>query len=85
MPSDRQIDSIGGEEPGSSIYVSSFSPVVGGFYYNGGLNREAIRGFWWGSNPNVAERCLLRYDSNNLNTGSNPNFYGIYLRCVQAS
>ncbi|MBR3252722.1 hypothetical protein IKF84_01475 [Candidatus Saccharibacteria bacterium] len=84
MPSKTQIDSFGGASPGSSIYVPSFSPVLGGYYGNGTLRDESTRGFWWGSTAyNDANRYGLSYDGSSLYTGShNVRYAGIYIRCV---
>ncbi|MBQ3292991.1 hypothetical protein IJG93_01615 [Candidatus Saccharibacteria bacterium] len=87
LPSEVQIDSIGGTLPGSSTYVPIFSPILGGYYYHGMLYSESTYGFWWGNAAhNGAARHVLRYDGSNLYTGN--NYYrsdGSYIRCVQAS
>ena len=86
LPSKTQIDSFGGASPGSSTYVLSFSPVLGGYYLNGALNSESTRGIWWGSTAyNGAERYYLRYNGISLYTGYSYRGLGFYVRCVQAS
>ncbi|MBQ3293256.1 hypothetical protein IJG93_03090 [Candidatus Saccharibacteria bacterium] len=66
--------------------VTSFSPVLGGYYDNGTLRLESTRGYWWGSTTyNGAWRYHLRYDGSSLYTGGSGRYAGVYVRCVQAS
>ena len=76
LPSKTQID---GQRD-----INSFSPVLGGYYYNGTLNDEATYGIWWGSEAYLgASRYNLRYNGSNLYTSSNGSRYGgRYVRCV---
>ncbi|MBR3253025.1 hypothetical protein IKF84_03060, partial [Candidatus Saccharibacteria bacterium] len=84
LPANKQIDTIGGLSPGSSVYVPSFSPVMGGYYGNGTLHSESIRGYWWGSTAySSALRYRLNYYDSNLyisNAGHRDS--GLYIRCV---
>ena len=85
LPTKVLIDSIGGERPGSSTYISSFSPVLGGRYYSGTLNDEAVRGYWWSSTAqNGARRYYLVYNSSDLYTSYDYRRTGNSIRCVQA-
>ena len=84
MPANKQIDTIGGVSPGSSVYVPSFSPVMGGYYGNSTLHSESIRGYWWGSTAfNGALRYRLNYyDSNLYISNAGHRYTGLYIRCV---
>ncbi|MBR3252529.1 hypothetical protein IKF84_00425 [Candidatus Saccharibacteria bacterium] len=88
LPSKDQIDSLsGGIDGGSSTYVSSFSPVTGGGYYNAALFNETTHGYWWGNAANNDKlRYRLGYTSGNLHTyNGSGRFGGSYIRCIQAS
>ena len=83
MPSKDQIDTIGGASPGSSTYVPSFSPVLGGRYSYGTLYSESTYGFWWGSTAsNGAGRYHLGYNGSSLYTNDSIRSNGFYIRCV---
>ncbi|MBR3252721.1 hypothetical protein IKF84_01470 [Candidatus Saccharibacteria bacterium] len=85
LPGKVQLDSIGGDEP-STTYVSSFSPVLGGFYYGDALRNESTYGRWWGSTVhNSALRYSLHYNSSSFLTYGGNRFNGLYIRCIQAS
>ncbi|MBQ3292804.1 hypothetical protein IJG93_00640, partial [Candidatus Saccharibacteria bacterium] len=78
LPSQTQID--------SQRDATSFSPVLGGYYINGGLNDEFTRGYWWGSTAyNGATRYLLGYNGSSLYTDGSRRYRGNYVRCIQAS
>ena len=65
--------------------ISSFSPVLGGSYYNGTPYNEATHGLWWGSTAyNGAARYLLFYYGSSLYTNNGTRRNGRYIRCVQA-
>ena len=82
LPTVAQTRSIG-PDAGSTTYVSSFSPVLGGYYDNGTLNLESTRGYWWDSTVyNGAIRYLLGYNGSSLYNGGNLRYYGFYVRCV---
>ena len=86
LPSKDQIDTIGGASPGSSTYVPSFSPVLGGRYSYGTLYSESTYGFWWGSTAsNGAGRYHLGYNGSSLYTNDSIRSNGFYIRCIQAS
>ena len=78
LPNGTQID--------SNRNITSFSPVLGGAYGNGGLNNEDTRGYWWGSTVyNGAVRYSLYYNGSSLHTGSQyggRRRNGFYVRCV---
>ena len=83
LPNMKQIDAIGGTSPGSSTYVSSFSPVLGGVYINGTPDSETNRGLWWTSEgKNGSLRNHLTFNNTNLYTSSNYRYAGLYIRCV---
>ncbi|MBQ3440853.1 hypothetical protein IJG27_00880 [Candidatus Saccharibacteria bacterium] len=82
FPDKAKIDSIG---DGSSAYIPSFSPVLGGYYYNGTLDNEDTQGRWWGSTAYAgARRYGLFYNGSSLYTNNGYRRTGIYVRCVQA-
>ena len=84
LPDTVQTRSIG-PDSGSAIYISSFSPVLGGNYNNGTLNSETMNGVWWGSVAyNGAQRYRLYYNGSSLYTGYYARRNGFYIRCVQA-
>ncbi|MBQ3441574.1 hypothetical protein IJG27_04710 [Candidatus Saccharibacteria bacterium] len=65
--------------------VSSFSPVLGGYYLNGTLYDEATYGYWWGSEAYTGLlRYRLIYNGNSLYAGNSNRHIGRYVRCVQA-
>ena len=69
----------------TSTYVSSFSPVLGGRYYNSSLGNEDDRGFWWGSEGGetyASRRRRIFYDGNNLSTAVTYRHDGFYIRCI---
>ena len=86
MPAQTQIDSLTGGSS-STAYVGSFSPVLGGYYYNGTLDGESTYGFWWGNTAasNGAARYYLGYDGSSLYTNGRSRRNGFYVRWVQAS
>ena len=84
MPDKVQIRSIG-SNTGSTTYVSSFSPVLGGVYRSGTLINDTTNGYWCGSEAwNGSLRAGLNYDSTNLHFNNLRRYYGLYIRCVQA-
>ncbi|MBQ3292939.1 hypothetical protein IJG93_01345 [Candidatus Saccharibacteria bacterium] len=83
LPTTEQIDAIGGTSPGSTTYVGSFSPVLGGYYGSGTPHNESTYGYWWGSTAsNGAVRYHLYYDGSSLYTNGGRRSSGIYIRCV---
>ena len=66
-------------------YISAFSPVTGGLYYNGSLN-DTSYGYWWSSTASSSiDQYLLYYRGSSLSAiGSNKNF-GRYVRCIRSS
>ena len=82
MPNTKQTRRIG-PDAGSATYVSSFSPVLGGSYYNGVSRNETDRGYWWSSTAsNIISRYFLAYDDSNLYTDYYRRYNGYYIRCV---
>ena len=87
LPSKKQMDILGNSD-GSSTYISSFSPSIAGWYYNGNLKNETDRGIYWGSDaPNGAKRYDITYNptSNKIGVGSGGNYgrnKGHNIRCV---
>ena len=83
LPTVAQTRSIG-PNAGSTTYISSFSPVLGGYYTNGTLYDESSYGLWWVSTAHTkgALRHLLRYIDSSLNTNNTYRYVGVYIRCV---
>ncbi|MBQ3293235.1 hypothetical protein IJG93_02980 [Candidatus Saccharibacteria bacterium] len=89
MPAKTQIDSLSGGSS-STAYVGSYSPVLGGYYYNSTLRSESTNGLWWSSMAvSDSLRCRLYYDGNKLysitSTSGGSRNTGFYVRCIQAS
>ena len=87
LPSKKQIDTLDNSSTsggsGSSVYVSSFSPVTSGSYYQGILYNETTRGHWWSSTADDgALRYNLDYANSKLYTGINGRHFGLSIRCV---
>ncbi|MBO7657182.1 DUF1566 domain-containing protein, partial [Candidatus Saccharibacteria bacterium] len=73
------------EQQAITSYRSAFSPVTGGFYYEGSLKFTGV-GYWWSSTAdNVRSRYILRYDGSSLYTVSYDRGSGLYVRCVKDS
>ena len=87
LPTETKTRTIAPNTPGSATYVPSFSPVMGGYYANSGLQNEDTKGYWWGSTAyNGATRKYINYENGNLITYSlGVRSRGYYIRCVQAS
>ncbi len=89
LPSSAQLHTIGGEVPnGISTYVSSFSPIGGG-YFNAATLYHYDQGFWMSSEAsrNGASRWYISYGIPDglLSIGKgNLRSEGHYIRCVQA-
>ena len=67
-------------------YVSIFSPILGGVYYDSTLNNESTRGAWWTSEVSStapALRYRLNYDGVGLRSyGGLTRIDGMYIRCI---
>ncbi|MBQ3440703.1 hypothetical protein IJG27_00075 [Candidatus Saccharibacteria bacterium] len=75
LPTTKQID--------ANRDTASFSPVLGGLYYDGTLNNGATRGYWWGSEAyNGVRRYNLSYNGSSLSTSNYSRRSGLYVRCV---
>lgn len=74
------IDSLAGI---SSVGVTAFQPVTGGYYSGGSINGLG-NGFWWSSTAyNSYGRYLLYYNGSSLNTIDSNRYNGMYIRCVR--
>ena len=83
LPAKEQIDIFGGASPGSSAYVSIFSPVLGGYYTNGTLFSETTRGAWWSSTASRGgARYTVDYNGSSLYTTGHYRYGSYYIRCV---
>ena len=77
MPSKKQLD--------NNNNISSFLPILGGYYSDGALNSTGTRAFWWGSEEVASyKRNALRYNGTTLVTGDGVYYrdLGFYIRCV---
>ena len=85
LPTKIEFDGITG-----TSYISAFSPVAGGYYYNGLLDSDYTgSGFWWSSTAydNLGSQYSLGYFNGSLNT-IGYNYYknnGYYVRCIRSS
>ena len=88
LPSRKQVITIG-PASGSATYISNFSPVLGGHYSGGEIQTKSTRGRWWASTAydGIASiRSGLYYDGSSLYTyNDGRRYFGLYIRCVQAS
>ena len=68
-------------------YISAFSPVTGGYYYNDGSLVGTSNGFWWSSTAyrNNAQYSLYRNGSGGSWTSVSDKDYGFYVRCIRSS
>ena len=79
LPSYSSISSI-------TSYKDAFSPVSGGYYYDGSLSRASMGGYWWSTSvTGSAHRYYLNYSSGSLYTNYGPRIEGYYVRCVRTS
>ena len=63
--------------------LTNFSPVLSGYYLDGTLNNESLRGYWWGSTAyNGAKRYYLSYNNTSLYTSNGFRHVGFSIRCV---
>ena len=68
-------------------YISAFSPVTGGIYYNGSLNSTST-GYWWSSTAGGSNyQYNLYYHGSSLGTNSSggSKYNGFYVRCIRSS
>lgn len=66
-------------------YISAFSPVTGGRYYNGSLYNTSY-GYWWSSTAyNSVDQYGLYYYGSSLYTYNDGKSLGRYVRCIRSS
>ena len=74
------------EQSGITSYVSAFSPVLSGSYYNGTLYNTGSNGIWWSATVRTSiTQYLLRYSSGSLNTSFEFTRHGYSVRCIRSS
>lgn len=63
---------------------ASFSPVYGGYYYDGTIRNATTNGYWWSTTAYDGQtRYYLYYNSGNLNTSNGSiRSLGLYVRCI---
>jgi uncharacterized protein (TIGR02145 family) len=69
----------------SSVGVTAFQPVTGGYYYSGSVDGPG-NGYWWSSTASgINYRYSLNYNGSSLNTNNvyYNRIYGMYIRCVR--
>ncbi|MBR3144087.1 InlB B-repeat-containing protein [Candidatus Saccharibacteria bacterium] len=67
----------------SSVELTAFSPVAGGFYVNGSLNSIGY-GYWWSTTAiGTGSRYFLYYTGYSLSIADNYRGYGRYIRCTR--
>ena len=74
------------EQSGITGYVSAFSPVLSGYYYDGSLYYTGSYGNWWSATAHVSYfQYNLTYNGSSLNTNYYNNNYGYSVRCIRSS
>ena len=74
------------EMNGITSYVSAFSPVYSGYYYNGSLSGTGSYGDWWSATANRSNgQYYLLYRNGSLKTSNDDKSYGDSVRCVRSS
>ena len=67
----------------SSVGVTAFQPVIGGYYYGGSISGPG-NGYWWSSTAsNSSYRYYLNYLGSSLSTYNYYRSIGVYIRCVR--
>ena len=67
----------------SSVGVTAFQPVTGGYYSGGSIN-DPGGGYWWSSTASlIGSRYRLYYNGSSLVVNGNGRGYGMYIRCVR--
>ena len=74
------------EMNGITSYVSAFSPVYSGYYYDGSLSGTGSYGDWWSATANRSNgQYYLLYRNGSLKTSNDDKSYGDSVRCVRSS
>lgn len=81
LPTNNEHNSITG-----SAYISAFSPVAGGSYYDGSLNTIGYGHYWSSTGYSGTFQYDMYYNSTILGTyGSRNKYCGYYIRCIRSS
>ena len=71
----------GGLKGAISANLGTFSPLGGGYYYNG--SHGGTHGMYWSSSASGVQRYRLAYDNTELlNINPYERTYGYYIRCI---
>ena len=75
------------EQDGITSYVSAFSPVYSGFYFNGRINDTGSSGYLWSATAYDSDhQYSLYYNGSSLETINSDNkYYGNSVRCIRSS
>ena len=74
------------EQSGITGYVSAFSPVYSGRYYNGSLLNTGSVGDWWSATAfSSTYQYNLYYYSGSLYTNYGDKSYGFSVRCIRSN
>ena len=74
------------EQSGITGYVSAFSPVFSGYYYNGTLHDTGSNGRWWSATAsNSLAQYYLYYSGSSLRTGNGNKNLGYSVRCIRSN
>ena len=74
------------EMSGITSYVSAFSPVYSGYYYNGSLSNTGSYGYWWSATANSSSnQYSLSYYGGSLYTYGSSKNLGFSVRCIRSS
>ena len=74
------------EMNGVRSYVSAFSPVLSGYYYNGMLGGTGSFGGWWSATADDSSyQYRLGYNGSSLDTDGVSKSYGFSVRCIRSN
>ena len=74
------------EMSGITGYVSAFSPVYSGIYYNGTLITTGSYGYWWSATADSSNgQYNLNYNSGSLYTNGDYKYNGFSVRCIRSN
>lgn len=74
------------EMSGITSYVSAFSPVLSGYYYNGSIRSSGSRGYWWSATAyGSRDQYYLLYNGSSFYTLDISKYDGLSVRCIRSS
>ena len=88
LPNYNTISNIAGSATTIDTNANIFSPIYGGFFFNGSFTSAANRGNWWSSstsNSNGMHKYIYLDQNGNLTASQTYRSYGNYIRCVRTT